>query len=267
MKVSIIGGGNMGGAFAHAFVAKGVVRREELTIIEKRASRCEDLRRSLQCEVLSEMNPQVSESDVVVIAVKPQDMRSACGELKNFVKPAQAVISIMAGPTIALLSEQLGGHKSIVRAMPNLAATIGKGMTVFAAAPEVTDAQRKATAALFDAAGSSIMVEEESLIDAATAVSGSGPGFIFYLIEHFLEAAAELGFSEQDAKQMVAQTFEGSVALWSGSKHSASQLREQVTSKGGTTEAGLAEFETGKLGTTLVQGIKRACERCRELKS
>jgi pyrroline-5-carboxylate reductase len=265
MKVAIIGGGNMGGAFARAFLEKGIVTPADLLIVEKSELRRKELQEDLECRLAAEVGPEISSAAVFFLAVKPQQMKEACAQFVPHLKGSQIVVSILAGITLASLGKALNGHKNIIRCMPNTPAQIGMGMSVFTASKDVPKKGREQVQELFEAAGLSLYVEDEKFLDAATAISGSGPAYVFYFIEHMLKAAKELGFSVDDSEMLVAQTLAGALGLWTASGESAEELRARVTSKGGTTEAAVQRFDAGSMGAILVEGIKRADERCREL--
>lgn len=267
MKIAVIGGGNMGAAFVRAFLEKRVVRPADVLIIEQQDLRRKTLAKEFGCKSAPKLDGMLGNYDLLLVAVKPQDFRALSLELKSRLKPKHLVLSIMAGVTLTSMRSLLGGHRKLVRCMPNLPVQIGMGMSVICAGAGVSRREVELVKELFDSAGSCIQVKQESLLDAATAVSGSGPAYVFYIIEHMLKAARELGFSSDEADLLVSQTFLGSLALWSSSESNAQELRSQVTSKGGTTEAALKRFESGHLGKTLIEGVKRACERCSELRA
>lgn len=265
MKIAILGGGNMGGAFAHAFIEKKVCVAKDLLIVEPIEARRKELKKELRCRVQAEIDAALEDCSPIFLAVKPLEMLSVCGRLRSHVKAKQLVISILAGIRSESIIEALGGHDNLIRCMPNTSVQLGLGMSVYFPAPGVTQAGLKVAQKIFDAAGASFAVTNEELIDAATAISGSGPAYVYYFIEHYLQAAKKLGFSAEEAELLVGQTMAGALALWSASGETPAVLRERVTSKGGTTAAALSVFETRNLGQALVEGIERADARCREL--
>jgi len=230
-----VGGGNMGYALAAALIRRKVCAPQDITVadpidaIRKRAA-------VLGCLVTE--RPTHSDGRVVVLAVKPQQAQEAMQALTGSLKPDQVVVSIMAGVRLATIQAAMK-HQAIVRVMPNTPAQIGLGMNAYYADPVVTAKQLEPVHAMLSASGEALLVASEDLIDAATAVSGSGPAYVFYLAEHWMRAAEALGFSPTQATALVRQTLRGATELWQSSGISAKQLREQVTSKGGTTAAAL----------------------------
>jgi pyrroline-5-carboxylate reductase len=175
------------------------------------------------------------------------------------------VISIAAGITLISLSRWLGGHRRLVRAMPNTPALIGEGVTGLHAMDEVTKEDRQRTEAILGAVGSSVWIENESLMDAVTAVSGSGPAYVFYFIEAMEEAAKQLGLPAPTARKLAIETFSGAARLAAHSIDPVRVLRDRVTSKGGTTEAALASMESDQVAQSIVRAIHKANQRGREL--
>lgn len=263
MEFAIIGGGNMGRALASALIGRGVSGGDTILVVDPdEATR--ERNAMLGCTVSPTPDERISEASVVVVAVKPQQAEAAYGQLKPFLGPAQVVVSIMAGIPVKQLQAGLG-HEAVVRVMPNTPAQVGLGMNVYYAVPSVPSAQLKRVEALLNASGESLAVKSEDAIDAATAISGSGPAYLFYVAEHWMRAAMQLGFREEEAEQLVQQTVVGATALWREQNVSVSDLRAAVTSKGGTTAAALDYFDEHHLGDHLTEGIHRAFRRAREL--
>jgi len=263
MKYAFIGGGNMGHGLAAGLIGKGVCLGEDILMVDP-DSAAQERNANLGCQILVAPDEALSEAPVVLLAVKPQTAPAMYEQVKGFLSPNQVVVSIMAGVTMESLRSGLG-HESLVRVMPNTPAQVGLGMSVYHAAPAVTDGQLRAVEALLQASGETLAVSGEDAIDAATAVSGSGPAYVFYMAEHWVAAAVRLGFSQEEATQLVQQTLIGATALWREQREAPGTLRERVTSKGGTTAAALAHFEEHALGTHLETGIERAYQRAKEL--
>jgi len=202
--------------------------------------------------------------ELVVMAVKPQQMHSAAAQLAPHLS-GRLVVSIAAGIRLADLSRWLGGHRLLARCMPNTPALIGAGITAVYASPEVSDAQRAAAAKVLEAVGKVLWVEDEGLLDPVTAVSGSGPAYVFYFIEAMQQAAGELGLSAEQARALSLETFLGAARLAAASPEPVSVLRERVTSKGGTTEAALASMAANRVREAIVRAIRAASERGRQL--
>ena len=260
----IIGGGNMGFAFASLCLEKKLVDAENLVIVERDAVRRSDLIKKLACRVVEDV-PQIKRGPLL-LAVKPQDMQKACADLASKITPQTLLLSIMAGMQIESISTALGGHQKIVRCMPNTPFQSGVGMTAYFPSSAVSEKDLEVVEAILSAGGRCLRVAKEELLDGVTALSGSGPAYVFYFIEAFFKAAAELGFSEDDAHLMAAQTIKGAVELWEGADVSVEELRKRVTSKGGTTEAAIKVFDSKGVFEALKAGIKQAQIRAQELR-
>lgn len=203
-------------------------------------------------------------ADVVLFAVKPQNMKEAVADVKSKCGAA-LVISIAAGIRCADIGRWLGGHERIVRVMPNTPALIGAGVSGIFATPGVGGDDRKAAEKIIGAAGKSVWFEREVQLDAVTAVSGSGPGYVFYFIEALEEAAIALGIDAQAARLLAVETFRGASTLAASSSEGPAELRARVTSKAGTTERALAYMESENVRSRIVEAVKRAEGRAREL--
>jgi len=200
----------------------------------------------------------------VVLAVKPQALGDLAPELGAHLTGRHVVISIMAGVRLAKLTEALGAHVTrLVRVMPNTPMMVGQGMSAIAAAPSARPGDDKLAMQLLSAGGEAVRVDE-SMMDAVTAVSGSGPAYVFYLAEAMQNAAEELGLGEQ-APTLVAQTLVGAAQLLAESEHSAAELRKRVTSPGGTTEAALKHMDEQQMERIIIEAVKAAAKRSEEL--
>ena len=263
MDYAFIGGGNMGRAMAGALIKKGVCAGDAVLVVEPEAKGRQACT-ALGCRVANVAGPELSQAAVVVLAVKPQVSAEVLAQLKPHLTPSQVVVSIMAGVTLASLRTVLG-DVPLVRVMPNTPAQVGLGMSVYHAAVGVSTMQRQLVARMLDASGASLEVDSEDGIDAATAISGSGPAYVFYFAEHCMAAAQDLGFSEEQATLLVRQTLLGATHLWESAGLPPATLRTQVTSKGGTTAAALAHFELQEVGPRLQGGLQQAYKRAKEL--
>jgi pyrroline-5-carboxylate reductase len=264
MKIAIIGCGNMGMAFARAFLKFDLVKKEDFLLVEKSADRMENLR-SFQPGVLTGViGAVIGEYDLVILSVKPQDYPSVETELRALLRPQQLVLSIMAGISMQSLQDGLA-HRQVVRAMPNTPAMLGMGITAYAAAPEIPVSLLRKVENLINATGRSVYLEDEQMLDAVTALSGSGPAYFFYLVKAMVEAGKQMGFDESVASLLVKQTMLGSYHLINNADKSLDELIKAVASKGGTTEAALARFGEGGLDATLISGILAAQQRAKEL--
>jgi pyrroline-5-carboxylate reductase len=258
----LAGAGKMGGALLSGWLAQGLDARH-LGVIEPHPS---DEIRALAAKGVR-LNPSQQDFGVastLVVALKPQMFREAGPALKAFVAPTTLVVSIMAGTTIASISEVCGG--SVVRAMPNTPAAIGRGITVAVAASHVSAAQRAVADALLRATGSVEWIDDESLMDAVTAVSGSGPAYVFLLAEELARAGVEAGLPVELATKLARETVSGSGELLRRSEDASATLRQNVTSPGGTTAAAL-EVLMGPDGMQplLIRAVAAATRRSKEL--
>ncbi len=263
MKITFLGGGNMASALIGGLLNNGFPAKE-IAVIEIGEERRANLEKRFGVRCFAEPDATALNCDALLIAVKPQQMREACLPLQSLLD-RQLVISVAAGLRLADLSGWLGGHDKLVRAMPNTPALIGAGVTGLYALPSVSEAERLGAERIMNAVGSSLWVSEEEQIDAVTALSGSGPAYVFYFIEALQQVAAELGFSARQARHLSIETVLGSAKLAALSEEPASVLRERVTSKGGTTEAALSEMNRLGLKEAIVAGVKAAHARSGEI--
>lgn len=260
MKILIIGGGNMGITYARAFINSRVVAPNQLMILEKSLKeKMEDLSK-LQLAKITAQPDCIGEADLVIIAVKPQDIGVLFDEIRPHITASQVVLSIMAGVKMERIEKGLGVNK-IVRAMPNLPAQIGAGMTVFTATDAVTRLEQGAVQNLLATTGKTLLVEEEKMLDAATAISGSGPAYVYYYMDAMIQAGIELGFEPAQAQLLVSQTFSGALQLFQQNALSCEDWIKKVASKGGTTEAALRVFHQEQVGYHIGQGAKAAFQR------
>jgi pyrroline-5-carboxylate reductase len=265
MKIAIVGCGNMGMAFARSFLQYDLVKKEDLLLIEKNQERSDILRASKEGSVVSVINSQVADYELIILSVKPQDFASVQDELRAVIQPQQVILSIMAGIPMAKIQSVLE-HKLVVRAMPNTPAMLGMGITGFTASPEVDAPKLRKVENLINATGRSVYLEDENMIDAVTALSGSGPAYFYYIVKHMIEAGKAMGFDEGMASLLVKQTMLGSYHLMNTAEQSLDNLIKAVASKGGTTEAALKTFEENQLSEGLIKGILAAEKRAKELK-
>lgn len=264
MKIAIVGCGNMGMAFARSFIQYDLVKKQNLLLIEKSSERAQTLRDEGSAVVIDTIGTAISEVDLVILSVKPQDYPLVAAELGSFLKPEQLVLSIMAGINISRIQESLS-HDLVVRAMPNTPAMLGMGITGFTASANISFAKLLKVENLINATGRSIYIEDESMLDAVTALSGSGPAYFYYIVKHMVEAGKVMGFEESMALQLVKQTMLGSYHLINNAEKNLDDLIKAVASKGGTTEAALKIFGERGLGDGLASGILAAENRAKEL--
>jgi pyrroline-5-carboxylate reductase len=264
MKIAIIGYGNMGKTYAGSFVTSRFIKPEDIFVVNRSEIHEKDTFGIPSANFFCQPNARISESDIVILAVKPQDFKEASKILKPILNHNQIVLSVMAGVTLSTI-EMLTGLSKIVRSMPNIATQIGIGMTVFTASSGLDRKELFIVQNLINTTGKSVYVEEERLIDAATAVSGSGPAYVFYFMQSMIEAAQKLGFSDSEAELLVNQTFLGSVNLLNGSSFSNSEWIAKVASKGGTTEKALQILHSSQTTTVISEAIHAANARAIEL--
>ena len=264
MDVLIIGGGNMGKTFAQSFLNAKVLRKEEIHILDKDPTKIDLLSRFQLGKIYGEPGDFIKDMKLIILAVKPQDTHALYRQIRPFLSDDQIILTIMAGVTIATIQKEMGITK-VIRAMPNLPAQIGVGMTVFHASEEVPERERKSVHQLMSTTGQALEVDNEDMLNAATAISGSGPAYVFYFIDTLIQAAINMGFSYSEASIMAEQTFLGAVSLYKRSNLSCDQWIEKVASRGGTTEAAIDVFEQEAVTKGIIKGVERALERSREL--
>lgn len=262
MKISFIGGGNMARALIGG-LQKNNFAMTDINVVEPDAGKRVQLHADFGINV-SEQLPSVATADLIVLAVKPQQLRDLAIFLGSLLQK-QLVVSIAAGIRSTDLMRWLGGYGSVVRAMPNTPAQVQAGISALYAATGVNQAQRQQADTLLSAVGSTLWLDDEAQMDAVTAISGSGPAYVFYFIEAMQQAAMELGLSAQHVRKLSMQTFLGTSLLAMNSGETPEALRIQVTSKGGTTEQALLSMETAAVKASIVRAIKTAAECSKQL--
>jgi pyrroline-5-carboxylate reductase len=263
MKIAFIGGGNMAAALIGGLIKRGVAPLDLYAIDVSEDARARTAQQ-FGVKTGAAADAALSDYDAIVLAVKPQVLKSVSEALAPHLS-AQLVISIAAGIRAADLSRWLGGYARIVRTMPNTPALVGMGVTGLAALPGVDDAGRALASQVLGAVGETVWFDDESKIDAVTAISGSGPAYVFYFIEALQEAARQLGMDEAQGRALAVATFTGAAQLAAQSGEPASVLRERVTSKGGTTAAALASFDAQGVKDAIVRGVLAADARAKEM--
>jgi pyrroline-5-carboxylate reductase len=264
MKIAILGCGNMGMAFARSFLQYDLVKKENLLLIEKNEDRCHSLSLTKEGVVVNVINDRISEADLVILAVKPQDFPILAGELNGKLKEHQIVLSIMAGINISRIQSMIS-HQFVVRAMPNTPAMLGMGITGFTAAEGISIGKLFKVENLINATGRSIYIEDENQLDAVTALSGSGPAYFYYIVKNMVETGIKMGFDEGTALLLVKQTMLGAYHLINNAELDLDELIKAVASKGGTTEAALNVFRERHLGEAISEGLLAAERRAKEL--
>ena len=264
MKITIIGCGNMGLIYARAFLKYNILSKENLLLAEKNEIRKLELLKLGVGQVTVVNDSKIAESDIIIIAVKPQDFEELSKELKPLLNKAKCIISIMAGMKIKQIEQALN-NLNIIRAMPNSPAELGMGMTAFTANKSVPIEEIRKAENLLGTTGRCVFLENEDLLDGVTALSGSGPAYFFYLVKHMIEAGKEMGFDEATSAMFVKQTMLGSFHLINNANKSLDELIKSVASKGGTTEAAFSVFMDAHIGENLQKGIVKARDRSIEL--
>ena len=279
MKITFIGGGNMASALIGG-LAGHLTAGANIHVVDPNAEQLARLAADFGVSTAPQIDAAAVASDVIVLAVKPQQMREVAAALQ--VQLAQSagadadvgggsgaaqplLLSIAAGIRGADLSRWMNGYGAIVRTMPNMPAQIGQGITGMVALSGVSPAQRDAADAIMKAVGTTVWLDDEALIDPVTAVSGSGPAYVFYFIEAMQQAAQELGLSAAQGQALALATFTGAAQLAAQSPETVSVLRERVTSKGGTTYAALTSMEQSGVKQAIIEAIKAAARRGQEM--
>ncbi len=263
VKIAFIGGGNMAQALIGGLADK-LTAAAHIHVVDINEAALAALRDKFGVTTATVAGDAVAAADVIVLSVKPQQMREVVATLKPLVKQ-QLLLSIAAGIRAADLSRWLDGHGAIVRTMPNTPALVGKGITGAVAMAGVSDSSRQTADAILRAAGGTVWLDDESKIDAVTALSGSGPAYVVYFIEAMQAAAVELGLTEAQGRELAEATFAGAAELAMRSDEPVSLLRERVTSKGGTTYAALVSMEASGVKPAIVKALHAAAARGKEL--
>ena len=259
-RLAFIGSGTMAEAMIKVVLDKALMSPKQIIGSGPREERGQELRSRYGIEATTDNREAARTADIVVLSVKPQVLPTVLAELHGCIMPGALILSIVAGRTMATIAAGLT-HAAIVRAMPNTPAQIGEGMTVWTATPAVNQRQRDQAQALLKAMGQEIYVAEERALDMATAVSGTGPTYVFLMMEAMVDAAVHLGFSRRVAKALVIQTVLGSVLFARQSKKHLAELRNMVTSPGGTSADAIYQLEKGSLRTILSKAIWAAYQK------
>jgi pyrroline-5-carboxylate reductase len=265
MNISFIGGGNMARAIIGG-LKNNDFDMTAITVIDPDEEKRKQLAAEFNVQVSDSYveNDNIKLSHVIVLAVKPQQMKEVCTQLSHKIS-TQLIISIAAGIRTVDISRWLGNYPSIVRVMPNTPAQIQAGVSALFALPKVTQAQQSQASTILDAVGMTLWLNDEAKMDAVTAISGSGPAYVFYLIEALQDAAISLGMTAEESSMLAVQTFAGASLLASQSKTDIQTLRAQVTSKGGTTEQGILALESANIKNIILAAAKAAANKSKSL--
>ncbi|MBL7780989.1 MAG: pyrroline-5-carboxylate reductase [Saprospiraceae bacterium] len=266
MNILILGGGNMGLTYAQSFLRSRIVTSENLSVLCRTEEKARQLGQTHDGRFFSNPQDCVPQADLLILSVKPQDSAAMFEQIRAWVQPGQVFISIMAGVRMDTISRALGVDK-VIRAMPNLPAQIGAGVTAFTSTDQVTRIELVMVQNLLNTTGKTLYVEQEKMIDASTAISGSGPAYVYFFMNAMMEAAQQMGFSESESELLVSQTFTGALDLYNQAGLSCENWIGKVASKGGTTEAALRVFRDTALHEDIVAGANAALGRARELGS
>lgn len=264
MKILVIGGGNMGLTYIQSFLRSRISSEDNIMILEKSPEKADELAKMNVGSVHGQPETCIGQAQLIILAVKPQDSPKVFEQIRPMINNDQIILSIMAGITIQTLTQSLGVQK-IVRAMPNLPSQISHGMTVFTSTDVVDRTELVAVQNLLNTTGKTLYVDDEVLLDSATAISGSGPAYVFYFMESLMEAAVNLGFTEAQAELLSWQTFHGTVDLFHKNNFTCREWIQKVSSRGGTTEAAIQMYEKEKVKERIIKGAQAAFQRAREL--
>ncbi len=263
MNITFVGGGNMAGALIGGLL-KQDYRPDQIKVAEIDRSACDTLFARFAVSAHTEIEPAIDGSDCIVLADKPQQLHKAAAAIAPLLKN-QLVISIAAGIRCRDLARWLQGYQRLVRVMPNTPALIAAGVSALYAMPAVGAEERSLAASIFNAVGTTMWLESENQLDAITAISGSGPAYVFYFVEALQQAAIELGFTPQAARKLSLATFDGAIRLAVQASDDVDALRARVTSKGGTTERALSVMQEAEVKHHIVRAIHAAAQRSAEL--
>lgn len=264
LKIDFIGPGVMAEAIVKGLIERAGVSSNQIMMSGPRVNRLDELSQTYGVSTTTNNRVSMEEADIIVIAVKPQTLDGALRDLPGAVPEKSLVLSIVAGATLDSISERLK-HHAIVRAMPNTPAQIGKGITVWTATQSVTEEQQGQAREILRALGEEIFVVDEDYLDMATALSGTGPAYVYLFMEALVDAGVHLGFPRRIAEKLVVETISGSVAFYDHSPLHLARLRNQVTSPGGTSAAALYYLEKAGFRTALSRAIWAAYERSTQL--
>ena len=263
-KIAVIGGGKMGGALIEGMISGGLMKPEAVTVADKDEARLGELSLNSGVKVTTDNLEAVRVADVILLAVKPQEMAKVLAELAEAVSPTAIVISIAAGISAAFIEEGLRQKIRVVRVMPNMPALIGEGAAALSRGTHATDADLALARQIFDSVGITVEVAEE-LMDAVTGLSGSGPGYAFLIIEAFTEAGVRMGLDPETSLRLISQSLLGAAKLSLKGEKTPAEYRAMVTSPGGTTLAGLKVMEERKVREALIETVEAATRRSAEL--
>jgi pyrroline-5-carboxylate reductase len=258
--LTFIGSGAMGEAMIKGIIAQHLIQPRDILAADPLPERVQELRGRYGVRGMTDNVAAAREGKIIVLSVKPQTLPKVMPQIRPELAPDDLVISIVAGAPISVLRQGLG-VESIVRSMPNTPGQVGRGMTVWTATPAVSEAQRRQTEAILGALGRELFVDDERYLDMATALSGTGPAYVLLFMEALIDAGVHMGFSRRIAQELVYQTIEGTVAIARETGLHPTELRNRVTSPGGTSAEALYQLEKGGLRTVISRGVWAAYQR------
>ena len=265
-SLGFIGAGNMAKAIMKGILKSGLYEADQIIASDKEKGVVEEISKQFGISIAQDNGDAVKRAGIILLCIKPQNMKEVLMEIRDFLKTSHLIISIAAGISIKTILRTLEKDIPIIRVMPNTPALVQRGMSGIAFGPGIRKEHVSIALDIFNSVGETIIVEEQ-MLDLITAVSGSGPGYIFRIMELMVESAMELGLERDPARKLVIQTFIGSSHLAKESEEPLSMLRQMVTSPGGTTEAGLLVFEKAELRNIIKDAIKAALKRSIEIKN
>ena len=260
LQLAFIGAGAMGEAMIGGLLSRHQLEPTHITASDRHRERLHEVQERLGIRTTLDNRTAARKGQVVVLAVKPQVLPAVFKDLRGRIKKDALVLSIVAGATIDSLASGLQ-HRAIVRTMPNTPAQVGEGMTVWTATPEVSDSQREQARTVVEALGHQLHVDDERFLDVSTAISGSGPSYVFLLMEALIDAAVHLGLSRADSRELVVQTIRGSAIFAERSAVHPAEMRNMVTSPGGTSADALYQLEKGSFRTVVSKAVLAAYQR------
>jgi pyrroline-5-carboxylate reductase len=263
-RIAFVGAGVMAEAMIAGLLKDALVRADHVVASHPREDRRQRLEERFGIATTESNRDAAHGADLVLLTIKPQVLQAVMRQLSGTLSPQQVVVSVIAGAPIDVLVSGLG-HQSVVRVMPNTPAQVGQGMSVWSTTPGVTDTQRLRVQAVLRALGEELWVEEEKYVDMATALSGTGPTYVFLMMEALIDAGVHMGFPRRIAEQIVLQTVSGSVAFARDSGKHMAELRNMVTSPGGTSAEAIYQMEKGGLRTVLSRAVYAAYQRTQVL--
>jgi len=263
-NITFIGSGAMATAMIAGLIEQGLLAPQRIIASDPFAAQLEKIKQRYSIKITQSNVEAVKGADIIVLAVKPQTLTAVGKELKNEIPAETLVLSILAGSTINTISQTLR-HDRLVRVMPNTPAQVNKGMSVWTCTEQVSDGQKQQTQTILGALGEEIFVDSEKFLDMATALSGGGPAYVYLFMEALIDAGVHMGFSRPVAQQLVYQTMEGSVAFARSMDSHPAELRNMVTSPGGTTAEALYQLEKSGFRAIISKAIWAACKKSRYL--